>query len=121
MKEVVIDLTKLTISVEVVSQSMHALGFDIVVSDKEDHIIDQLKGTTRVSSRWKSNLKLIPEDVKEIYVSGIFNFKSPDGSDYPYKACFRILVDDKPIDSEITLSGMTVKGNATTTEVFHIS
>jgi len=121
MAEIIIDPTKNTISVEVESQSIHALGFDITVYDADDNFLEDLEGSTEDEPVWKKPLKLKPSESKGKYINGIFNFKSPDGTDYDYKAIFSLLLDDVKITPVITLIGKTNKGNATTISDFQIS
>jgi hypothetical protein len=120
MEKVVINSVNHTISVEVISQSMHALGFDIVVCDTDDNNIEELKGDTEASATWRKDLKSLPAGMKEVYVTGAFTFQSPDGTDYPYKASFLLLVDNQPAGAAIILSGTTVSGSGTETGVFDL-
>ena len=120
MAEINIDTTKNDLKVRVESQSMHALGFDITVYNEDGTELEHLEGSTAKDSVWQKTLKLKPADSKGKYINGIFNFKSPDGTDYEYKANFSLLLDDVKVKPEITLTGKTEKGNATTTSDFQI-
>jgi hypothetical protein len=122
MTEINIDPTKEYIEVQITSQSLHALGFEVIVYAPDGStVIEKFTGDTRVNNPFTQTLKLNPSDSKGTYISGTFTVSSPDGRDYPYSIVFSILEDNNLIKPNITLTGTTSGGQGSSIENYHLN
>jgi hypothetical protein len=122
MTEIFIDPTKSNIAVQVTSQSLHALGFEILVFAPDGiTIAERFTGDTKTFNPFSKMLNNPPAVYKGGYLSGTFTVISPDGTDYPFSILFVITQDDAIITPGIILSGTTINGNKTITGVFHLN
>jgi hypothetical protein len=123
MTEIFIDPSKSKIEVQVTSQSLHTLGFNITVfaSDKTT-VIEEHSGSTQTNNPFVQKLNKKPSDYKGTYINGDFTVMSPSGDDVnPYTIVFSILEDDIVLKPEIILNGTTTGGEDTIADIFHLN
>ncbi len=122
MTDIFIDPTKSNIAVQITSQSLHALGFEITVFGTDGStIIEHFTGDTESNKSFTKILENKPSASKGYYIRGTFTVISPDGKDYPYSILFSILEDKMVIKPNITLSDTTTAGKDTTGATYHIN
>lgn len=122
MTEITIDAAKPTLNMRVKSQSLHALGFEIIVFNADGNTdIERYEGSTLSGSTWSTVFKKEAGFYIGKYIRGTFIFKSPNGDDnIPYNACFGILQAGQAIAPDITMTGTSSGGKATVIESFHV-
>ncbi|HZK68826.1 MAG TPA: hypothetical protein VFC36_04425 [Paludibacter sp.] len=122
MTEIFIDHTKSVIAIQVASQSIHALGFEITVFASDGNTkTEQFTGDTKVNNPFTKTLTINPPESKGAYIRGTFTVMSADGKDDPFRVVLSILENGFPVKPNITLSGNTTKGQATSIATFHIN
>ncbi|NCO53839.1 MAG: hypothetical protein COZ21_09925 [Bacteroidetes bacterium CG_4_10_14_3_um_filter_31_20] len=122
MTEISIDPSKTKIAVQVTSQSLHALGFEITVFASDGNIvIEQFNGSTASNKSFVQTLKKKPSEYRGNYIKGIFTVISPDGTDYLYSIIFSIFEDDILVNPNMNLTGTTTKGEKTSIANYHIN
>lgn len=123
MTEITIDPAKRTLSMEVKSESLHALGFEIIVFNTDGNsYIEGYEGSTASDSIWSAVFKREAEFYIGKYICGTFVFKSPNGNDgIPFTARFGILQGGWPLEPDIAMTGTTSNGKQTILESFHLS
>jgi hypothetical protein len=122
MTEILIDPNKSNIAVQVTSQSLHALGFEITVFATDGTTItEQFTGDTKLFNPFSKKLTNPPSTYKGSFLSGTFTVISADGTDFPYSIVFSIKEDDIIIMPEITLSGTTTNGSETRVGMYHMN
>lgn len=122
MTEILIDPTKSTIAVQITSQSLHALGFQITVFASDGNtVIEQFTGDTSINNPFIQTLQRRPSDYKGTYIRGIFTVMSPDGKDYPFSIIYSIFVNNFLINPNITISAITDNGTYTSVANFHLN
>lgn len=122
MTEIFIDPNKTSIAVQVTSQSLHALGFQITVFATDGATVtEQFSGDTKLSNPFIKTLANPPSTYKGGFVRGTFTMISPTGADFPYSMLFSIKEENIIVMPEITLSGTTTGGSDSRMVVFHIN
>jgi hypothetical protein len=122
MTEIFINPTKKNIAIQINSQSLHALGFEITVFATDGNtVIEQFTGDTKVNNPFSKTLKNAPATYKGCYVSGTFTVISPDGKDYLYSILYSILEEGITINPALTLTGTTTNGQDSIISVYHIN
>jgi len=121
MTDIFIDPNKSNIAVQVTSQSLHALGFEVTVFASDGNTVkEQFTGDTRTANPFTKILQNSPSFYKGSFIRGTFTVVSPDGTDFPYSILFSILEDNVLVNPNITVTGITTGGNDTTIAQFHI-
>lgn len=122
MTEVLIDPNKSNIAVQITSQSLHALGFEITVFAADGTTItEQFTGDTKTTNPFTKTLANTPSIYKGSFLRGAFTVISPDGTDFPYSILFSIKEDNTIIVPEITISGTTTNGSETRIGMYHMN
>jgi len=120
MTEIFIDPTKSSIAIQITSQSLHALGFEITVFASDGAtVIEQFQGDTKTDNPFTQKIQDKPSNYKDTYIRGTFTVISPDGKDYLYSILFSVLEDNVIISPDINLTGITKGGQDTTLANFH--
>jgi hypothetical protein len=121
MTEIFVDPSKTNISFDVVPQSLHVIGFEVVVIDTDQNtVLERYDGQT---SKGGVNTVLTNPSAyyKGKYISGVFDVESPDGTDYPYQFTFSIALTGIDISPNITLTGTTTDGGDNCISTFHLN
>ncbi len=122
MTQVFIDPTKTTIAIQVLSQSLHAIGFNITVFQSDGNTVkEEHSGTTQNNNPETISLNNAPSNYKGCFISGFFTIVSPNGNDGPYALVFLVLVDGAVINPTMPLSGNTNGGKAITGGTFQLN
>ena len=122
MTEILIDPSKSMIAVQVTSQSLHALGFEITVFASDGNtVIEQFTGDTSKNNPFIQKLQRRPSDYKGTYIRGIFTVMSPNGQDYPFSIIYSVLEDNILVNPNITISGNTTNGTYISIANYHLN
>jgi hypothetical protein len=122
MTEIFIDPTKPDITIQVISQSLHAVGFEITVFAKDGMTVkESFTGSTQTSNPFIKALAKPPAKYKNCFLSGTFTVISADGSDFAYSLLFTILQANGAIMPRIKISGTTTGGHDTQIANYHIN
>ena len=122
MTEIFIDPNKTTLSVQITSQSMHALGFEITVFASDGNTItEQATGDTKNKNPCVIDLHNAPSLYKNGFIRGTFTAISPNGDDFEYSILFSLMEEGIVVRPCITITGTTSGGSDTTIAQFHIN
>src|SRR6476620_9279079 len=106
MTQIFIDPNKTIISVQVTSQSLHALGFEITVFASDGNTItEQTTGDTNKENPCEITLQNAPSLYKNGYIRGTFTVVSPNGDDFEYSILFSLLENGIVVRPCITITG----------------
>ena len=121
MTQITLDPAKSNIAVQVTSQSLHALGFEITVFAADGTTVtEQFTGDTKINP-FKKSLVNPSSEYKGCFICTTITVLSPDGTDYPYSILFSIVQDDIFSQPNMLISGITGQGCDTTGGTYHIN
>lgn len=122
MTEISIDNNNHDITVQVTSQSLHAVGFEItVIAEDGDTITERFTGDTKEKNPFMHKLEKAASQYEGCYIGGTFTVNSPDGTDYDYSILYELTQKQITLEPAIELSGSTTQGENSCTGTFHIN
>ena len=122
MTEIFIESGKQDITVQVTSQSLHAVGFEIeVIAEDGNTVTERFTGDTKTKNPFTRKLSKQPSAYAKCFIGGTFTATSPDGTDSDYSILFEITQQQTAAEPAIELTGTTVNGEDSCTGTFHIN